>query len=173
MDVVQRRRLIHLTDMTMIKVIHLGLIHLVRIHMELISVALVHLVLTVYTDLEFVPRMFPPSCSSWIGLVTQHKIRSDGTEQRDLDTFDLEEVVKAAERALAVPVHDDVLSQVLRNELDLHQLKDVGRVDVDLRGVRQASLTSSSSCSSCSRAKGGENTTSVIRHREVDSTARR
>lgn len=164
--------MIHLTDMTMIKVIHLGLIHLERIHMEMIYVVLVHLVLTVYTDLEFVPRMFPPSCTSWIGLITQHKIRSDGTEQRDLDTFDLEEVIEAAERALAVPVRDDVLSQVLCNELDLHQLEDIGRVDVDLHGVRQASLTSRS-CSSSSRAKGGGNTTSIIRHGEVDSTARR
>lgn len=93
-------------------------------------------------------------------IVRQHQTRLDRTEDLGLDALDLQKVVKGRKRSFPVTIGDDVFGEELRQEADLHELEDIGRVDIDLRHSAGPSLTS------C------RTTAHVVVHGDVNSTAR-
>src|SRR5215470_8805562 len=74
---------------------------------------------------------------AWTHLLLDHDARAIALPQAVADALDLPELFRLLERTVRVAVLDDLLRDAAADALELHQLLDVRRVDVDRRRIRR------------------------------------
>src|SRR5262245_20041029 len=75
--------------------------------------------------------------ATWMRQLLDHDARAIALPQAVAEPLDVPELVRLLERAVRVAVLDDLLRDAAADALELHQLLDVRRVDIDRRRVRR------------------------------------